>query len=139
MKNLIVPAVIAGIIGGIFVDAFLSISHHISPIVLWTGMAATAAGPGSPWWIGVFVHAAVSIVWALLYAYIVNAIGQLKNWLIAGIAWGLIVTAAMALIVSVKTGTSWSSVFVDDVLGTAVFYALPMAFYLARASRAVAA
>jgi hypothetical protein len=139
MGKLIVPAVIAGIIGGIVVDTFLSISHHISPIVLWTGMAETAVGPGSPWWIGVIVHAVISVVWAVLYLYVASAIGQLKNWLVVGIAWGLIVNAVMTLIVSLKTGAPWGSVFMEDVLGTAVFYALPMAFYLARASRAVAA
>jgi hypothetical protein len=134
-SRLIVPAVIAGIIGGIVVDSFLSITHHISPVTLWTGMAADAAGPGSPWWIGLLVHAVVSIVWAVLYAYIVGAIGQLKNWLVSGIVWGVIVTAVMASIVSLKTGSSWRGTFMEDLLGTAVFYALPMAFYLARTVR----
>ncbi|MGB6986759.1 MAG: hypothetical protein WBD74_12365 [Candidatus Aquilonibacter sp.] len=137
-SSLLGSAIIAGIIGGIIVDSFLSISHHISPIVLWTGMAETVAGLGSPWWIGVIVHAITSIVWAVLYLYVVSAIGQLKNWLVVGIAWGLIVNGVMTLIVSLKTGAPWGSVFMTDVLGTAVFYALPMAFYLARASRAVA-
>jgi hypothetical protein len=135
VRSLLGPAVVAGIIGGIVVDSFLSISHHISPITLWSGMASDAAGPGSPWWIGLLVHAVVSIVWAVLYAYIVSAIGQLKNWLVAGIVWGVIVTAVMASIVSLKTGSSWSNTFMEDLLGTAVFYALPMAFYLARAAR----
>jgi hypothetical protein len=133
--SLLGPAVVAGIIGGIIVDSFLSISHHISPITLWTGMAADAAGPGSPWWIGLLVHAVVSVVWAVLYAYIVSAIGQLKNWLVSGIVWGVIVTAVMASIVSLKTGSPWGSTFMEDLLGTAVFYALPMAFYLAYAAR----
>ncbi len=133
--SLLVPGVIAGIIGGIIVDTFLSISHHISPIKLWTGMAGAAAGPGSPWWIGLLVHATISIVWALLYAYIVSAIGQLRNWLVSGIVWGVIVTAVMASIVSMKTGLPWSGQFTQDLLGTAVFYALPMAYYLARTVR----
>ncbi|HTV94118.1 MAG TPA: hypothetical protein VMG98_15545 [Verrucomicrobiae bacterium] len=128
-------AIIAGIIGGIVVDAFLSISHHISPIELWTGMAAAAAGPGSPWWIGLSVHVVVSLVWAVLYAYLANAIGQLGNWIIGGIVWGAIVTAVMALIVSLKTGSPWAVQFAQDFLGTDVFYALPMAFYLSRAAR----
>ncbi len=81
-SSLLGAAIIAGIVGGIVVDTFLSISHHISPIVLWTGMAS---------------------------------------------------------IVSVKTATTFGSVFVGDLVGTAVFYALPMAFVLARASRASAA
>ena len=133
--SLLVPAIIAGIIGGIIVDAFLSISHHISPITLWSGMAAAAAGPGSPWWMGLLVHAVISLVWAVLYAYIVGAIGQLRNWLVSGLVWGVIVTAVMAFIVSTKTGSSWSSNFKEDLLATAVFYALPMAFYLARTTR----
>jgi hypothetical protein len=133
--SLFVPAIVAGIIGGIVVDTFLSISHHISPITLWTGMAAAAVGRNSPWWIGLLVHAVISIVWAVLYAYVVSAIGQLRNWLVSGIVWGVIVTAVMAFIVSTKTGTSWNRNFMEDLLGTAVFYALPMAFYLARTVR----
>ncbi len=138
-SSLVGSAIIAGIIGGIIVDSFLSISHHVSPITLWTGMAATAVGPGSPWWIGVIVHAVISIVSAVLYVYVVNAIGQLKNWLVAGVAWGILVTAVTALMISIKTGAPWTSSFSEDLLGTVVFYALPMAFYLARASRAVVA
>jgi len=133
--SLLVPAVIAGILGGIVVDAFLSIAHHISPITLWTGMAAAAAGPGSPWWIGLLVHAVVSIVWAILYAYIASAAGQLRNWLVCGLIWGVLVTVVMAFIVSTKTGSPWSTQFMQDLLGTAVFYALPMSFYLARTVR----
>lgn len=133
--SLLGSALIAGIIGGVLVDAFLSLSHHISPITLWSGMAAAAAGPGSPWWLGLLVHAVISLVWAVLYAYVVSAIGQLRNWLVSGIVWGVIVTAVMAFIVSTKTGSTWTSNFQEDLLGTAVFYALPMAFYLARATR----
>ena len=132
--SLVVPAIIAGIIGGLFVDTFLSIAHHVSPIVLWTSMAATTAGPGSPWWIGLVVHAVTSIVWALLYAYIFSTIGQLENWLIGGVAWGVLVTAVMSLLVALKTGSPWGAAFAQDFLGTDVFYALPMAFYLARAA-----
>jgi hypothetical protein len=133
--SLLGHAVVAGIIGGIVVDTFLSIAHHISPITLWTGMATDAVGPGISWWIGLLVHAITSIVWAVLYAYIVSAIGQLRNWLVSGIVWGVIVTAVMALIVSLKTGSPWSTEFTQYLLGTAVFYALPMAYYLARTVR----
>jgi hypothetical protein len=133
--SLVVPAIIAGIIGGFFVDTFLSLTHHVSPIVLWSSMAATTAGPGSPWWIGLVVHVITSIVWALLYAYIFSTIGQMENWLIGGVAWGVLVTAVMSLLVALKTGSAWSAVFAQDFLGTDVFYALPMAFFLAQVAR----
>jgi hypothetical protein len=34
-----------------------------------------------------------------------------------------------------KTGSPWSAVFAQDFLGTDVFYALPMAFFLAQVAR----
>lgn len=135
--SLLSPAITAGIIGGILVDAFLAIMFKTSPLMLWGNIAATVAGQASPWWIGLVVHFAVSIFWAVLYAYVFSAIGQLKNWIVGAIVWGLIVDACMQLIVAVKTGGSWWQSFATPIGLTAhiVFYALPVALYLASAAR----
>jgi hypothetical protein len=139
-SSLLGAAVIAGIIGGILVDAFLAIVFKTSPIMIWTGVATTVAGAGSPWWIGLAVHFIVSIVWAVLYAYIFIAIGQIKNWIIGAIVWGLVVDAAMQLIVAIKTGGSWWHGFAQPIgiVAHIVFYALPVALYLASAARRAA-
>ena len=139
-STLLGSAVIAGIIGGILVDAFLAIIFKASPTTIWTGIAATVIGPGSPWWIGFVVHFVVSIVWAVLYLYVFSALGQLKNWIVGAIVWGIVVDAAMRLLITVKTGADWWSNFSNPIVLIAhiVFYALPVALYLASAARRTA-
>jgi hypothetical protein len=136
-SSLLGSAVIGGIIGGILVDAFLALVFKVSPVMLWTGIAATVVGPGSAWWIGLVVHFVVSIVWAIVYLYVFSALGQLKNWILGAIVWGLVVDACMQLIVAMKTGSSWWQGFGQPIGITAhiVFYALPLTLYLAYASR----
>jgi len=133
--SLIVPAIIAGILGGIIIDAFLSLVLRTSPIGLWTFVAATVAGPGSPWILGFVVHFVTSIVWAVLYLYVFGAIGQLRNWIVGAIVWGVVVDAIMQVLVATKTGGSWWNGFSQGLLGHIVFYAAPVAYYIARATR----
>jgi hypothetical protein len=135
--SLLGSAVIAGIIGGILVDLFLSIMFKASPVYLWTGIAATAVGPGTSWWIGFVVHFIISIVWAVLYLFVFRAIGQLRNWIVGAIVWGVVVDAVMQALVVAKTGGSWWTNFASPIGLTAhiVFFALPITLYLARAAR----
>ena len=137
INSLTVRAAIAGIIGGIIVDAFLSIRLHISPIALEAHTAATAIGPGTSPILGTVVHFTIAIVWALIYAYGANAIGKLANWIAGGIVLGLVVDAVMNFLIAMKTGSPWGSAFVDGLITNVVFYALPVAFYLARTARRV--
>jgi hypothetical protein len=138
--SLLSSAVAAGIIGGILIDAFLAIIFKTSPIELWSGVAATVVGPGSAWWIGLVVHFVVSIVWAVLYLYIFSALGQLKNWIVGAIVWGLVVDACMQAIVAAKTGSNWWQGFGQPIgiIAHIVFYALPVALYFASAARRTA-
>jgi hypothetical protein len=135
--SLLGPAVVAGIIDGIIVDAFLSSVLKLSPVTLWTGIAATVVGPGTPAWIGFVIHFIVSIVWAVLYLYVFGAIGQLRNWILGAIVWGIVVDAVMQGIVTLKTGQDWWTHFAVPVglIAHIVFYALPVALYLAYAAR----
>jgi hypothetical protein len=138
--SLLGSAVIAGIIGGILVDAFLSFMFKASPVYLWTGIAATVVGPGTAWWIGFVVQFIISIVWAVLYLYVFGAIGQLRNWIVGAIVWGVIVDAVMQGIVAGKTGGNWWTMFASPIglVAHIVFYALPVTLYLAYASRRTA-
>ncbi len=134
-RSLVVQAIIAGIIGGIIVDAFLSIKLHVSPAALETHNAAIAAGPGASLALGVIVHFVIAIAWAVIYACAFNAIGKLQNWIAGTIALGIVVSVVMNLVVTMKTGTPWSKGFVADLIPNVVFYALPVALYLARTVR----
>lgn len=127
-------AITAGIIGGIIVDTYLSIELHISPVVLEAGNATTAFGIASPV-LGVIIHFTIAMVWALIYAFVFSAIGQLQNWIVGAIVLGVVVDAVMNFIISMKTGASWAGGFVDGLITNVVFYALPVAWYLARTVR----
>jgi hypothetical protein len=131
-RSLIVQAIIAGIIGGIVVDAFLAIKLHVSLAALETGNAALVAGPGTSPVLGVVVHFAIAILWAVIYAYVFNAIGKLQTWILGTIVLGLVVDAVMNFAITIKTGAPWGSGFVKDLIPNVVFYALPVASYFAR-------
>ncbi len=133
-------AAIAGIVGGIIVDAFLAIMMHKSPIVLWQYIASTIVGPGayaSPSYavLGFIVHFITAIVWAVIYAYVFGALGQLKNWIAGTIVLGIVVDVAMNLLLQVKVGQPFTAAFVNGLLAHIVFYALPVALYMARVAR----
>src|ERR1700677_1452507 len=131
--SLIRQALIAGIIGAIVVDTYLSIDLHTSPVALEVRNATTAFNVGSPI-LGVIVHLVIALVWALVYAYIFNAIGQLRNWILGTIVLGVAVDAVMNLIIMLKVGASWGTDFVDGLVTNVVFYPLPVALYLSRAA-----
>jgi hypothetical protein len=138
--GLLASAVVAGILGGILIDAFLALSGHRSPVVIWQFIASTIVGKSafaspSAAVLGFCVHFAVSIAWAILYAYLFAAAGQLRNWIAGAIVWGIVVDAGMTLILSVKIGAPFGSTFTHGLPAHIVFYALPVAFYLARTVR----
>ena len=133
---------LAGVIGGIIVDAFLSVSMPKSPVAIWQFVASTLVGPSafaSPAYavLGFLMHFAISIVWALLYAYAFGAIGQLKNWIAGAIVWGIVVDAAMNALLAVKIGTPFVPSFTQGLVAHIVFYALPVAALIAWRARSV--
>jgi hypothetical protein len=139
MKNsLFPPAVVAGLIGGVIVDAFLALVLRSSPLQIWQYVASAIVGQvayASLWYaaLGFVVHFAVSIFWAVLYVAVVNAVGQTRNWIVGGIVWGVLVDAAMYGILAIKTGISFTQGFEQGLLAHVIFYGLPVAYYVARA------
>ncbi len=136
----LMPAVVAGILGGVVVDAFLSLAMHTSPVSIWQYVASTIVGKGafaSPAYavLGFLVHFIVSIVWAIAYAAIWGSFGQLKNWILGALVWGVVVDAGMQLLLLLKTGAPFGPAFVGGLLAHIVFYMVPVALYLARSER----
>lgn len=130
-------AVIAGIIGGILIDTFLAIVFHRSLVAIWQFVASTIVGQGAfanPSYalLGFCMHFTISILWAVLYTYVFGALGQLKNWVAGAIIWGVVVDAVMQFIVAMRTGSPWGPAFVQGLIAHIVFYALPVALYMAR-------
>ena len=137
---LLAQAAVAGIIGGIVVDLFLSIMMHRSPVAIWQFIASTLIGQSafaSPSYavLGLVMHFIISIVWAVIYVYAFTAIGQIRNWILGAIVLGVVVDAIMQLILAVKIGAPWGPSFVQGLLPHVVFYALPVALYMARVAR----
>jgi len=136
-------AIVAGIIGGVIVDAFLSIVMHTSPIGIWQFVASTIVGKDaftSPSYavLGFIVHFITSIVWAVVYLYVFGALGQLKNWILGAVVWGVVVDLAMNVILAVKTGSAYLPGVEGALISHVVFYALPVAWYLARSTKRAA-
>jgi hypothetical protein len=136
-------AIIAGLIGGVVVDAFLSLVMHTSVIGIWQFVASTIVGKvafSSPEYaaLGFVVHFVTSIVWAVLYLYVFGALGQLKNWIVGAIVWGIVVDALMNALLAVKTGSAYLPGVEGGLVAHIVFYALPVALYLARSVRRTA-
>ena len=139
-SSLVPQAVIAGIVAGIITDGVLALMMHRSPVAIWQFVASTIVGPAafasaSYALLGFVVHFIVSIVWAVLYAYVFGALGQLKNWIAGAIIWGIVVDAGMQLLLLVKAGQPFGPAFVQGLLLHIVFYALPLALYMAYAAR----
>jgi hypothetical protein len=137
------PAFVAGIIGAIATDAFLSIAQHTSPIHVWEFIASTAVGAvaftsASYVPLGLVLHIFTALFWAYLYAYVFQALNLLHNWLLGGIVWGIVVTACMDALLASRgsleplTPNSVSFGLVTNV----IFYGLPVAWYLSRSVRA---
>lgn len=136
-------AIVAGIIGGIIVDAFLSVVMHTSPVGIWQFVASTIVGKeafSSPSYavLGFVVHFITSIVWAVIYLYVFGALGQLKNWILGAVVWGVVVDAIMQAIVAAKTGAQYLPAVEQGLLAHIVFYALPVTWYLARSVKRTA-
>jgi hypothetical protein len=60
---------------------------------------------------------------------------SLQNLVLGAIVLGIVVNAVMNVAITMKTGAPWSSGFVRDLIPNLVFYALPVASYLARTTR----
>jgi hypothetical protein len=140
--SLALPAFIAGIIGAILTDAFLSIAQHTSPIHVWQFIASAAIGPvaftsSSYAAIGVVLHLFIAIVWAYLYAYVAHALKMLHNWILGGIVWGIVVDVVMDAIVTARGALEPQTLnsVIFGLITNVVFFGLPVAWYLSRTVR----
>jgi hypothetical protein len=133
---------VAGIIGAIGTDAFISIVHQISPAKVWQFIASAVFGPvayASPQYaaIGLALHLITSFFWAYLYTVVWARVNSLRNWVLGGIVWGIVVTVCMdaleafRLVLGPLTPTS----VILSLITNVVFYGLLVAWYLSRSVR----
>ncbi|MHB8147693.1 MAG: hypothetical protein ACYDGM_10610 [Vulcanimicrobiaceae bacterium] len=137
-SSLFKRAVVAGIIGGVLIDVFLITVGHQKIPGLWQFVASTLIGPvaftsTSYALLGLLMHFAVSIVWAVLYAYVYQAMHQLSNWILGTIAWGIIVDVVMQAVLAARGVAPFTLHGVIAMLVPhVIFFALPVAYYLSR-------
>lgn len=137
---------VAGVAGGIAIDAYLllvyvAVGHVTTVDGFFRHVAAGAIGsaaqtlPGAAW-LGVVLHFAVSIAWGIGYAYVAARTPQVRaRPLVSGLAFGLVVMIAMALIEfaaaiwQLPTANEFAHLFVAHL----IFFGLPVAYVVSRA------
>ena len=82
---------------------------HTSPVNIWQFVASTLVGQGA-----------------------FGSLGQLRNWILGATVWGVVVDAAMNLLLAVKIGAPFVPGFTQGLLGHIVFYASPMTWHVSR-------
>jgi hypothetical protein len=142
---LVVAGVAAGVAGAIFIDAYLIVVlvfalHSTSIAGLYDYVASGAIGQAAyasstaPY-LGVALHVAVSLTWAIGYAYVAARTPQvLQRPLLSGVAFGFVVMVAMQLvevaagIYRVPTTLSLG----NDFVAHTVFFGIPVAYIVTR-------
>jgi hypothetical protein len=140
-SRVVLTALAAGLVGGAFLDAYLSIaplaSAHPAMAATWTTIAVAAFGKGMlsngyATWIGLAVHALVSIAWAGAYAYAAaSAANVRRRWYISGPVFGTIVYLLMQIVLLVSGNFEYPHSpddFVSALIAHAIFFGLPVAF-----------
>ena len=147
-RDIIVRGLIAGIIGGILIDAFLYVATLMplgQPITaIWQFVASTALGKGAfadpnSAWIGLCMHFATSIAWGIAFSYVAHTRPYVpQHPYVSGIVYGIIVMIIMQIVLMVAK--SWAtpnvSTFLIQLIAHTVFFGLPVSLYVSRASRA---
>ena len=139
--RVVAQAIVAGIAAGAVFDLYTYLTVVLpaqgSMAAFWQSDAAIAVGKAAFTsatyaWVGVLVHALVSIGWAGGYAYWAVRQSILRErWLIAGPVYGIVVLIAMQLIllaVNLYRFPATPTIFVNGVVAYAVFVGLPLAY-----------
>jgi hypothetical protein len=148
---IVVRGGLAGVAGGIIIDAYLWLTTlvpaHLPVTAMWQFVASTAFGKGSfanPSfvWVGLVMHLLVSIGWGIGYAYI--AAGRpviAARWVVSGIVYGIVVYTMMSIILLADNNFTYPptiDAFLNAIAAHALFFGIPVAFIVDRSSRRTA-
>jgi len=144
-RRLVIQGAVAGIVGGILIDAFLYIALllpvHQPIAALWATISATATGravasPG----LGLIIHFCVSIAWGIGYAYAAYTRAPIADHpYISGPVFGFIVMVLMQFVqlaAGVKLPPLTALSFISILVAHCIFFGLPVAVYISRTARA---
>ena len=143
-RPLVYDGIAAGLLAGVIVDAFLLATGLLAWPHAYNVIASAAVGKAAltssayvP--LGIAIHLTISAAWGAAFGLAVQRYPRLAGWPIAGgIAFGLVVLIVMQLLL-VATGM-WQAPqsagqVVLDVAAHAVFFGLPIAWFVDRAAR----
>jgi len=133
-------ALVAGLVGAVLIDAFLWLAtlapHGGSILAMWQFVASTAFGKGALAnpafaWVGLAMHAGVSIGWAGGYAYLAATRPFLsRRWPISGFVYGIVVFLLMQIVLLVDgnfTAPSSVSAVATALAAHCFFFGIPVA------------
>lgn len=141
--SLLAGGVVAGLIGGALIDAFLFAIHRATfpATYQWiaSGIVGSIAFTGTGYvLIGIAIHFAIAVVAALAYAYIGQIVGIIWRPIVGGILLGIVVNAVMDAIVWSKGLGPLPHTTGDIAIGLVAhvfFYGIPVAWFVARFER----
>ncbi len=140
--------ILGGLAGAITIDAFLIaifvvLSHTFTLETFYQYVASGLIGkpayadPGYVY-LGIALHLAVSIGWGIGFAYVATRSPQvIARPLTSGLVFGAVVMLAMWLIEFAAAIWVWPTLasFENELVAHTIFFGLPVAFVVARASR----
>lgn len=144
----ITQGVLAGLVGGALLNAFLWVSviepAHGSMLAYWQWVASTVIGAGAfsvPafTWLGLVIDFVVAMIWAGGYAYLASTRPYMnRQSVISGLVFGFVVYVFMQMVLLAGNNFAWPKsplIFLDTILAHMVFYGVPVAFVVARLDR----
>ncbi|GAC1357051.1 MAG: hypothetical protein NVSMB31_17590 [Vulcanimicrobiaceae bacterium] len=146
-NRILIHGAVAGLIGGILIDAFLYVATLMpqgQPITaLWQFVASTAIGKGAfadpnSAWLGLFMHLCTSVGWGVAFAYVASTRPNVPAHPYAsGLIYGVIVMIIMQIVLMVAK--SWQPPTLQatliSLIAHCVFFGLPVSLYVARTLR----
>jgi hypothetical protein len=143
-RSLFGGAVIAGLIGGTLLGAFLFVAR-IATYPSWfqwvaSGVLGTRVGFNATYfvWVGIALHYGIAIVAAIFYAYIGQVVGVLGRPIVGGTLFGIVMNAIMDFVIYVRGLGLLPHGGYEIGLGLVahvVFFGIPVAWYIARYER----
>lgn len=146
-NKVITRGLIAGIIGGILIDAFLYVAtimpQHLPITVMWQFVASAAIGKGAfanpnSVWLGLLMHFVISIAWGCAFSYVAQTRAQIPaHPYLSGIVFGVIVMVIMDIVTMAANVMQPITVMslVMGLIAHCVFFGLPVSLYISRAIR----
>ena len=146
-RTIIVRGIIAGLIGAVLIDAFLYavmlMPNHAPITTLWQFVASTLLGKAAfadinTAWLGLFMHLAVSIGWAVAFSYAAHTRPNVPaHPYISGLVYGVIVMILMQIVELAANIPANFTVpgLLTGLIAHTIFYGLPVSLTIARAMR----